>query len=48
MEYIREHFYNNRRKKITIHKNMEGSAALKFDVRSVMAKMTRNKTAGPD
>ena len=47
-EYITDLFHNNRGEKPIIRKNMEGPEILRSEVRAAIAKMKRNKTAGPD
>ena len=47
-EYIAEIFHDNRGAKPIIRKNMEEPEILKSGVRAAMAKMKRNKSAGPD
>ena len=47
-EYITDLFHDNRGEKPIIRKNMEGPEILRSEVRAAIAKMKRNKTAGPD
>ncbi|MCH9665805.1 MAG: hypothetical protein K0U41_08180 [Gammaproteobacteria bacterium] len=47
-EYIKELFHDDRGEKPAIHKNLDGPNILKSEVRAALAKMKRNKAAGPD
>lgn len=46
-EYIEEHFHDEG-EQMAIYRNIDGPEILKSEVESGLAKLNRNKAAGPD